>query len=153
MTARTIPNVYDKRLLSLTSDDLGHIMDYLTVRERFRLLVCNKTLLRVEPIARDFTSYCQICTHCRDGFPHLCRQNEQDLSFWNSLFRYSRKQLHTLRVAVCESFDAELLGAEHSQHALQKLRVLELIRCKSVGAKEVCDSFSHASEVAYILCE
>ncbi|CCI40143.1 unnamed protein product [Albugo candida] len=110
-------------------------MDYLTVRERFRLLVCNKTLLRVEPIARDFTS-----------------QNEQDLSFWNSLFRYSRKQLHTLRVAVCESFDAELLGAEHSQHALQKLRVLELIRCKSVGAKELlalADTCQNLREICF----
>nr|CCA15149.1 conserved hypothetical protein [Albugo laibachii Nc14] len=122
------------RMLSLTSDDLGHIMDYLTIRERFCLLQSSKALL-AEPLAREFYSYCQNCTPCRDGLPHLCKQNDQNFSFWSSLFRYSGKELHTLRVAVCGSFNAEVLKAEHSQSTLQNLRTLELNRCKSVGAE------------------
>ncbi|RLN92215.1 hypothetical protein BBJ28_00018726 [Nothophytophthora sp. Chile5] len=120
------------------SENLEHILEFLSFRERFALLSSQKQLLAREPLAQRVVSYCGVCDDCTAKTPHLCKQlhAHESRDFWSAVLRHSAPTgLTELRLASCDGFDATVLKSAGAKTALASLRVLELNRCTTVDAE------------------
>lgn len=120
----------------LPSDALQHVMSFLRMDDRFKLLCTNKSWLAHEPIATSFASFCGSCSHCLANAQHLCTKgyNQRPAPFWKSLLVHSHGAMRALRLANCDGFTTKALLAAVD---FTGLRVLDLNRCSSIGPQEV----------------
>lgn len=127
----------------LPSDTLQHVMSFLNINERFKLLRTNKSWLEHEPIATSIASFCESCSQCLANAQHLCTkgENQRPASFWKTVIVLSHGAMRELRLANCDDFTAKALKAIDSTRAFRSLRVLDLNRCGKFGPEEVLNGW------------
>ncbi|KAI9911806.1 hypothetical protein PsorP6_009067 [Peronosclerospora sorghi] len=123
---------------ALASENLRLVLDFLSVRDKFALLSCNKELLHREPLMPALVSYCGHCEACESKTEHLCNTgyNFESQGFWEAMVKYAMPTgLTELRLAGCEGFDTSVLKSACAKDALKPLKVLDLNKCTSLNTE------------------